>query len=94
MSDAELVRQILSQLGGWFGSAVKRWELVRTSRIACALPVRESRWTPSPDRPIQVRPGTLVAMIIGVANSAAAHLFRPQPSTSIGLSVQTGVTKN
>ena len=41
ISDAELERQIRSQLGGWFGSAVERWEYVRTYRIAGALPVME-----------------------------------------------------
>jgi phytoene dehydrogenase-like protein len=60
ISDAELERQIRTQLGGWFGSAVERWEHVRTYRIAGALPVMEPRWTPGPDRPIQVRPGLYV----------------------------------
>jgi phytoene dehydrogenase-like protein len=60
ISDAELERQIRGQLGSWFGSAVERWEHVRTYRIAGALPVVEPRWTPGPDRPIQVRPGLYV----------------------------------
>ena len=57
-SDASLEREIRDQLAGWFGSAVERWEHLRTYRIAHALPVIEPRWTPGPDRPIQVRPGT------------------------------------
>ena len=50
--------KIRNQLAGWFGSAVERWEHLRTYRIAHALPVIEPRWTSGPDRPIQVRPGT------------------------------------
>ncbi len=58
VSDADLERQIRDQLSRWFGSAVQRWEHLRTYRVAHALPVIEPRWTPGPDRPIQVRPGT------------------------------------
>jgi phytoene dehydrogenase-like protein len=60
ISDAQLERQIRSQLGGWFGSAAEYWEHVLTYRIASALPVMEPRWTPGPDRPIQLRPGLYV----------------------------------
>lgn len=59
-SDASLEREIRDQLAGWFGSAVERWEHLRTYRIAHALPVVEPRWTPGPDRPVQIRPGVLI----------------------------------
>jgi hypothetical protein len=59
-SDANLERQIRNQLAGWFGSAVERWEHLRTCRIAHALPVIEPRWTPGPDRPVQIRPGVFL----------------------------------
>lgn len=59
-SDADLERQIRNQLAGWFGSAVERWEHLRTYRIARALPVIEPRWTPGSDRPVQIRSGVFL----------------------------------
>jgi phytoene dehydrogenase-like protein len=56
-ADSELERQVRSHLGSWFGSAVDGWKHLRTYRISNALPEIEPRWTPGPDRPIQVHPG-------------------------------------
>ncbi len=78
--DAELQRQIRSQLGGWFGSTVERWEHVRTYRIAGALPVMEPRWTPGPDRPIQVRPGLMCVVTTARIPPFKRNGFWPQGS--------------
>jgi hypothetical protein len=59
-SNADLERHVRGQLSSWFGSAVDKWEHVRTYRIPHALPAIEPRWTPGPDRPTKVRAGLYV----------------------------------
>ena len=60
VTDAELERLVRGQLGNRFGSAVSRWEHLRTYRIQQALPASEPRWAPVADCPTGVRPARFV----------------------------------
>ncbi len=53
-SDDELESTAREQLGGWFGSAVKAWELLRIYRIRHALPSQPPPSLEPPERPVRI----------------------------------------
>ena len=59
-SDYQLDRAARKQIGGWFGSAVERWRLLRIDRIRTALPAQPAGELDPWERPICPRPGVYV----------------------------------
>jgi phytoene dehydrogenase-like protein len=58
---ADLTSAVRDQLAAWFGPGVHAWRLLRTYRIARALPRQEPGWLEPPQRPVRLTTGLYVA---------------------------------
>ena len=54
LPDDELERSVRDQLAGWFGAAVRSWDLLRVYRIDRALPRQAPGWLEPPRRPARL----------------------------------------
>jgi phytoene dehydrogenase-like protein len=59
-ADAELEREVRTQLQSWFGPPVSDWKLLRIDRIPYALPDQSGGVLDSWQRPVRLRPGLYV----------------------------------
>jgi protoporphyrinogen oxidase len=60
LGDAELESAARTQLGEWFGADVSRWRLLRTERIAYALPMQRPPALAEVERTVRLAPGLFV----------------------------------
>lgn len=60
LDDAALDAAVRAQLGEWFGAEVSRWRLLRTERIAYALPSQQPPALAEVERPVRLAPGSFV----------------------------------
>jgi predicted NAD/FAD-dependent oxidoreductase len=59
-NDTELDHRVRQQLVEWYGAAVNRWKLLRTYRIAHALPAQPPGTLDPWQRPVRLQPGLYV----------------------------------
>jgi phytoene dehydrogenase-like protein len=57
LTDRELDQAVRRQVTGWFGAAVRDWDLIKIYRIERALPAQPPSWLEPPERPVRAQDG-------------------------------------